>query len=550
MDALQRHAPTILLGLALAVAGSLILVLTTDTTFYGDSWGFIMTRRDLSLETLLHPHNEHIVVFPVLIDNLLLRVFGLESARPEQLVLVLFLLVTAVLFYVYVKRRVGPWLALMATVLILFLGPAWEVLLWPFEITLIGPVLFGLAMLLALEREDRRGDIAASIFLFFALGFSNLGVAFLVAAVVAIAVGPRDRWLRRSYVFVVPGILFAVWYLGWGSDAESSMTLRSVLASPQYVADAAAIAVGSLFGQGVSTDAGAGVDLVWSRVLLVGLVGALAFWKWRHGPGVSRWLWPILAALATSWFLTAFNLGPGRDPSASRYQYAGVILVLMLLANLLRDVRPNRNALLVCAGVTAFAVGPNLVVLKTGSDVLQQTAVLARSNTAALEIAERTVDPDFQLTPQVAGTPTMINVYAGEYEAVVDEFGSPAFSEAELASAPPEGRHWADIVLGQALPLSTTTQLGEYRGGGGSCTKLGGDEPGEVPIEAGTTRVELAPGPPAEFSLRRFAEGEYPVSTAGAEGESVTELTIPADRSPRPWYLQVSAAQPAWVCPG
>ncbi len=58
------------------------------------------------------------------------------------------------------RRRVGPWPALFAAVLLLFLGPAWEVLLWPFEIAFAGSVLFGVAMLLALDRGERRGDVS------------------------------------------------------------------------------------------------------------------------------------------------------------------------------------------------------------------------------------------------------------------------------------------------------------------------------------------------------------------------------------------------------
>ena len=88
------------------------------------------------------------------------------------------------------ERRVGSWLALYAAVLVLFLGPAFEVLLWPFEITFVGPILFGLATLLALEREDRAGDLAGCIFLTLALGFSSLGVPFIVGAAVAVFIGP------------------------------------------------------------------------------------------------------------------------------------------------------------------------------------------------------------------------------------------------------------------------------------------------------------------------------------------------------------------------
>src|SRR5262249_21254408 len=158
-ERLSRHAPVLLLGLALVCAAAMTLILTRNFTFLQDTWEFLINRRDPSLDVLFRPHNEHLVVFPVLIEELLLRLFGVGSATPEYFVLTAFLLGTATLLYVYLQRRVDPWLALLATVVVLTLGPAWEVLLWPFEITFVGPVFFGLAMLLALEREDRGGDL-------------------------------------------------------------------------------------------------------------------------------------------------------------------------------------------------------------------------------------------------------------------------------------------------------------------------------------------------------------------------------------------------------
>jgi len=96
------------------------------------------------------------------------------------------------------------------------------------------------------------------------------------------------------------------------------------------------------------------------------------------------------------------------------------------------------------------------------------------------------------------------------------------------------------------------THLGAYSQDGGdeNCTVLGGGEGArtETAVSSGLTRIELAPGPPAVFSLRRFAEGEFPVPTEGAPGGSVTVLRIPRDTTPRPWHLNVEAQQSARVC--
>ncbi|HET7120246.1 MAG TPA: hypothetical protein VFI17_03220 [Solirubrobacterales bacterium] len=551
MERLQRNAPLVLLAAAFVAAAAMTLALTAHFTFLQDTWEFLMSRRQLSADNLFRPHNEHLVVFPVLIEKLLVAVFGMTSALPEYIVLTGFLLATAALLYVYVKRRVGPWLALFAAVLLLGLGPAWEALLWPFEITFIGPVLFGVAMLLALEREDRLGDVAACAFLVLALGFSGLGIPFGVAAAVAIALGPRETWLRRSFVVVIPALLYVVWYLGWGHDAQTHISLHNILSSPRFVAEALAAVVGSLVGLGTDPNTtGYGADPIWGRVLLVALVIALAYRQVRTRAGFAPGLWPVAAAALVNWGLMAFNTIPGREATSSRYQYVGAVLVLMILANLLRGVRPSRPLLIGLGALTLLALGPNLVVLGQGRDTLEAQSVLTRADTAAIEIAQRTVDPGFQLGPEVAGTSTLVDVFAGEYLSAVDEYGSPAYSEAELAAAPEEGRRHADLVLSRALPLATVTRLGGYRAASGSgCVDVApGAEAEEVPLGPGATRIEVPPGPDATVSMRRFAEGEYPVSAAAATGGSATVLKIPRDLSPRPWYLRVEAAQGARVC--
>jgi hypothetical protein len=281
----------------------------------------------------------------------------------------------------------------------------------------------------------------------------------------------------------------------------------------------------------------------------VTLVAVFAYRQVRK-PGFAPGFWPIAAAAAANWLLTAFNQMPGRDPSSSRYQYMGGVLVLLLLANLLQGVRIGRRALIVAGAVTVAAVAVNLVVLKDGRDVLKAQSELTKANLAAIEIARRTVDPEFSLNPEIAGTATLVDVQAAKYLPAVEEYGSPAHSPAELAVAPDYARHQADVVLSWALPLSVFTRLGAYdaKAGDENCVRLRGDSR-ELALSSGLTRIELAPGPRADFSLRRFATGEYPVSTEGAPGDSVTLLRVPRDNAPRrPWYLRVESSQPVRVC--
>jgi uncharacterized membrane protein len=538
----------ILLGAAMAVSAALIIGFSWHTTFFGDTWELLIERRDPSLDTLLKPHNEHLIVFPVLISELLIRIFGMSDDHAELLLLVAMLCGAAGLIYAYVERRVGSWPALFAAALILFLGPAYEVLLWPFEITFVGPMIFGIAALLALEGGTRRGDIVACVCLTLGLGFSDLGVPFLAAGLVAVLVGPRERWLTRSYVWAVPAFLFAVWYVGWGHEAETHIGIHNILIAPSYVAGAISTAVGALSGLG--TEESLAIDPIWSRVLTVALVGVVALWWSRHRPRIDRVLWPVLAVALANWVLTALNTFGGREPTASRYQYGGAIFVLLILSCIFSGVRPSRNWLIALAVGAVLAIGPNIVVLHEASKLYKRETAISRADTAALEIASRTVEPEFQLNPEISGTPVLVNVLAGPYLEAVAEHGSPAYSIAELETAPPEGRNQADIVLAHALPLSTATTLGEYDSAGGeNCVAAGATGREEVRIDPGKTRIEVAPGTEATLSMRRFASpGEFPVALESAPGGSTTVLTVPRDNATNPWYLHVDADQTVRVC--
>lgn len=547
MEWLRRNAPTVLLGVALAAAGTLTMALGSGTTFFQDTWGFLLDRQDFDARAFLMPHNEHISVFPVALQKLELALFGMTSATPERVALTVALLVSATLLFVYVRRRIGPWPALIAAVLLLFLGAAWPDLLWGFQIAFVGSAIFGIAMLLALDRGDRRGDVAATAFLTLSLGFSSLGLSFLVGAAADVLQRRRSHGLARTYLVAIPAALYAAWWLGWGHEAESRVTLDNVLNSPAYALEGVASAVESLLGLNQS-----GPDMsvapVWGVPILVALIALIGYRQWRQ-PGFSPRLWPVAAAAAANWLLAGFNFIPGREAYQSRYLYAGGIFVLLLAAELLRGVRIGRRALRVAAAVTVLAVAANLVALSDGSKWLEEQAVLTRADTAAIEISRRTVDPSFGLIPEIAGTGSLFVVVADKYLRAVDEWGSPAYTAEELAAAPAAGRRQADVVLSRALPITVTELPAGESAPGDECTAVAaGSGLAELPLTPGETGIEVAPGPPATLGLRRFADGEYPVELESVPGGSSTVIEIPRDTAPQPWYLQVEAAQDVRVC--
>jgi hypothetical protein len=548
----RRNAPILVFGAALAMATIVLVLAQWHVTFFQDTFAFLLDRQPWTPHSFLMPHNEHIVVLPVLITKVLLEVFGMTSNVPEQIAMGATLVAVAVLLFVWVRRRVGPWLALVAAATILFLGSAWPVILWPFENEFTLPIVFGLAMLLFLDREDSRGDAWACAMLVLATISGSLGISFIVAAFVDLVLNRRERGWRRAYVFAVPLLVYLAWYAGYGHEAEHHLTLHNILNSPAYVVEGFASALDSLAGLSTIPVNSPGQN-DWGRPLLVGAVALVAFGQWRK-PGFSRGFWTVAIAAVSYWLLAALNFVPGREASASRYVYAGAVFVLLMAAELLRGWRFSQKALIIVGAAALLAILPNLAQMKNGSDWEKEQSIYTRSDIAAMEIARDTVAPTFYLgSVETTGTASLSLVEAEKWFEAIDRWGTPAYSVPELERASPIGRHFADLVLSQALPISVESTPGSFdssRSAAESCFPLPGGESAqtEVKIGPGLTRVEVAPGPPATIAMRRFASAEFPVPIAGGEGDSTTVVTVPRDRAKNPWYIHVEASQLTRVC--
>ena len=244
------RAPVALLAAAMAVSAVVLLVLETDITFFLDDWAVLLHRRGLSADVILDPNNQHPAMVPVLIYKALLATVGMDSARPFQVVEVVSFLVADALLFVWIRRRVGAWLALAAVVPILFLGSAYEDLLWQFQVGYFGSMACGLGMLLALDRDDRIGDRWACALLAASMTFSSVGLAFLAPAGIHVAWDERRR--RRAYVVLVPAALYALWWLGWGHTAQSTVGIKNIATSASYVIDGLSSSISSLLGLATS----------------------------------------------------------------------------------------------------------------------------------------------------------------------------------------------------------------------------------------------------------------------------------------------------------
>jgi hypothetical protein len=528
---------TLLAVAAMALSGGLLLHWLGRLTFWRDEWDFLLHRRGWSIDTFLQPFVEQLLAIPILIYRVLVGAFGMDSPLPFQIVAVLLFLTSVAVLFIYLRRRVGEWLALAAILPILFLGPSWDDLLFPFQMALFANVACGIGALLALERRERLWDLVAMGLLLVALFSFALGIAFVAAATAEIAFG-RDRW-RRAFVVAVPTALWLIWYAGWGHEAHTFISFSNFAKSPNYMLDGLSASLATWLGLG--TGAYDPSPLGWGRPLLVVALGLVA-WRLYVLRRASPRLVATTVLLLGFWFLTALNANPFALPTVGRYQYLGIVLMALVAAELAQGLRVRRYATVAIVAVGVAAAVVNGERLREAANGLAGIAQQQRGGLAALELARGLVPSGFELTEQNSGVDYLGLLDAGSYFSAIDEYGSPAYTPSELAAAPESGRVAADKVSAAALGV------GLQPGGQAeprTCAEL---EPGAiigVPPEGMTLRASAAG---TAVTLRRYASDSFPVALGQLTAGATELLRIPADRSARSWSARLSGGGRVTAC--
>jgi hypothetical protein len=542
--ALDRTDPRAALAVALGASGILLLVWLSHLTFFGDEWDPLLYRRGFSLDVLLRPHAEHILLGPTLIYKGIQATIGMESLFPYAVVSTVSFLGSVVLLYLYLRRRVDHWIALAGVLPVLFMGTASEVLLWPFEVSFTASMAAGIGALLALERGNARGDAIACGLLVLSLTFSELAVSFALGAAVLMILAHRP-W-SRCYVVIVPILLYVLWYAGWGHAAESHLSLRNVVHSPIYLLKGLAASASSLLGipNSVREAAAEGrLPLVPLIVLgLIPLVVAVVVRNRSRMP-LAAPFWSALVVLISFWLLTAASNAPGRSPWASRYQYVGGVLLLMVLASLASGIRVRGAAILTALAIGGLAAIANLRVLHDEYGKRADLATRERGALAGFEVGGATADPGFTAGPQNTDIIPLYSVSVGPYLSAVDAFGSPTYGASGLADASEAARVAADQLLADAEELRLVPVAHPPPPGGPPPRFAAGAGEGAVP--RGSCLTVTGPAGAAEtVELRRFASS-FPLRYQ-LHGPGV--LLIRSDRLPRPWQLRVSGSGPIRIC--
>ncbi len=534
----------------LLVLGFAVLVYSGhDTTFFYDEWDFVQLRRDWSLDSLLRPHNEHLSVLPVLLYKTLFATVGLEQYAAYRVAGVLVHLTCVALLFAYARRRVGDLLALGAALLLLFLGSGYVDILWPFQIGFLGSLAAGIGALLALDREDRRGDVVAAVLLGVALACSSIGIPLLAAALVEL-LGRRER--GRLWVVGAPLALYAVWYVGYrshGGSAAGGVTADNIFDTPAYVAQAAAGAAGALLG----------LDPDWGRILIVGIVAAVVVAAAMPLRGVGSWRLAALAVLPLAfWSLTAATRASINEPTTSRYLYPGALFLLLLAVEAARGRRATPPLLAVLAVLLLGATVANVGLLRDGARQQRDQATNVRGALAAAEAAGDALPGDFVPAPTIAP-----QVRLDTYRAAVADLGSPVPPASELPRDFQAARAVADEVLmrgygiravpatapsdGSAPAVEQAEQAGQGEAGGCLLASPRGDAPAiSVTVPEGGLLVDPEQGT-APVQLRRWSDVGTDVSGQAAPGQPIA-IRIPPDAAGVPWHARIAFTSPVRVC--
>ncbi len=543
-----------LLALAMALAATWVMIEGRGIGIHGDEVLYVdhlVNRHGVvaplsGVEYFFAPHNAHLVLLGRVIFAALWGVFGTGHWWILRAFEELGILVCVGLFYLLVKRRTSPWLALAFSISLLFLGYAQEVFLWPFDLHTVYSLALGLGALLALEREDRKGDIAACAMLVGAVLLIEVGIAFAVGVGVGVLLR-SDRW-KRLWIAVVPGLVYAVWWVWARRFGQSELKLSNAHLVPETIAKGISSVAGSVTGLNPTSAPPEFTTVTTAGEIIAALAVIALVWRFRRG-GVPTTLWVTLATLVAYWLSIALG---ARGADGSRYVFVETLLVLLIAADALRDMRVNKWAIVVVFLVVAFALRPNLIKMHHGAD---QTRAMTNSDAAEyamMELAGPHLGGLFQpsLEPQVqaAGGAVDAQLNWSQYQEVLGRYGSLAASlhSVETAAEPIPAIADATLVTGYALnllPAQTPTDES-------ACSEVAEASPTKpvyFELPPGGARLLATGGEGVEVAVSRFARGAASVPVNSLYPGVWAKLVIPRDSSKAPWNAVVTG--PVEICP-
>lgn len=546
-----------MLALLLA-AGVLSLYETRGMTLTFDEWDWALGRRDGSLATFLDPHNAHLSLIPVAIYKLLFAVAGLRHYLPYRVMVTVAHLGCAALVFTYARRRTSDAVALLAAALLLFLGPAWQNFLWPFQVAWLISIGTGIGALLLLDLRSRGADLGACALLSCSLASSAIGLA--VAAGLCIDVLARHDRRRRSWIVLVPLLAYGLWWIGYQHATTSSSALTH---APAFIAKEASAMFAGLAGlSGNTVPFGSGTLLSFGPPLAALAAALLAVSLLRHPQDRSPRVAALIGIVGAFWALAAAGRRGLAAPYSSRYIYVGGCFTLLLAAELLRGTRLRRSVVALAAVLVLAAVISNLRVFGYAGNFERSEAQLTAADLGALNIGRRLIPPGYV---PIRFPGFGLRFTASAFFATQHAIASPAAGREQIATLPEGVREAADaelVSIHRLRPIRVPTTVGT-----GIAPQTEARKNAAVRTSTGCLSVQAASaGAPAVVELtlpeagvlirttasstalavRRFGAGFQILGTIPGPATSV--LAPGSDGSRIDWHLRVQGPAPTKIC--
>jgi hypothetical protein len=549
---INRRLAAVVFAIVCAFAAGMIAYIGRGTFFVADDWDMMLARQDLSPDTLLFPHVNHLVATQVLFYEAIRGVAGWHYGA-YRVARVLLEVAIAVAVFAFARPRVGGWLAAALVVPMLFIPGEGRAV---YTVGNVIALLTGIAALLVLDRmrATLRRDVVVCLLLLLSVASFSFGLAFVGAAAIWLVTTPGQR--RSLWVPSIPVAAYALWVLTY--HPPSPLSLENLADTPEFVATSAAAAFGGVTGLGLG----------WGRLLALLAALAIGYELFTRPARRSPTTYALLALPVLLWALVgigraagppvALDIGPdvllqrfARLDSTvtagqSRYVFPGVIVLTLLAAQLLRGRRLGPP---LAAAVVLGLVGvmTNLVLLRDSSRTLRATADEVRGKIAAVEIAQ---PPEFELANFPGGAAENLRHLANFREAsfrwAVNSVGAEPVPLSALSRIGPAGRSNLDAVLVAALPVTLSTSARAAHAG--PCTTVAPSSPPRSVVVPGIRTTIRTSTEPATVSLRRFADPGTAVRIGDVPPASAAVLTIPRDRVSRKWMAGIVSPSTTRVC--
>jgi hypothetical protein len=551
-DLWWRYGPQAVMAMGLVANLVLLLAATRHLGFFQDDFLFILDKRGGGPGTFLAAINGHLSLMPVAIFKLEFVLVGVSHSWPYRLVLVAIDSACVVLIYRLVAIRAGRAIALVPAFLLLMLGAGTGStdLVWVTQIGFLLSLAAGAAALACLTAGEERDRLAAAL-LVVSLASSSPSLA-MCAGAFAYLLATRAP-TRRYWVVLGPLALYAVWYLGYGTQG---LDISNIPKAPEYLVQIASTGFGALVGL-----AGPARADGFGAALLVVAVGALALRVWRGRSFPPLAIAGIVGAV-TFWTLAALTRAQTDNATSVRYIYPSAVFILIALGGQLGWSRltARRAALLACA-LLLVGLG-DLNVLHRNVRGRTRLDDQVRVVLGAAGMIGRAGDPAFRPNP-----PFVPYLRLGPYLSAVHQLGSPGFAPAQIEAQTPSNRLLADqtILTGEQIGVwlapgleSATVPTVEQSSAvalltGARClraTPTAADASLDLTVAPGHALYISLIGQGAVTLYARRLAASYPQQPLGTipSTDGPRGLGFPVDASRLPWHVRLLPTAPLLTC--